>query len=164
MDFSPWPHSGNSFCSFCKIRLKPPADFCIGSKPRTPIPLPRRSSLAAFQLAASVVLFALSQLFLKQGMGGKEEGAFDLAMLASPWVVAGILAEIGSLVLWLGALRTVPLSVAYNLNGATHALIPFGCWAWLGESISPIRWLGIALVMVGVTLSARSAAAVEEKL
>jgi multidrug transporter EmrE-like cation transporter len=110
------------------------------------------------------VLFALSQLFLKQGVGGKAEGAFDFATLASPWVWAGILSEIGSLVLWLGALRTVPLSVAYNLNGATHALIPLGCWAWLGESISPVRWLGIGLVLAGVSLSARSAAAVEEKL
>jgi multidrug transporter EmrE-like cation transporter len=116
------------------------------------------------ELAGSVVLFALSQLFLKQGAGVEAEGTFSFAALASPWVWAGILAEIGSLVLWLGALRTVPLSVAYNLNGATHVLIPLGCWAWLGESISPMRWLGIGLVLAGVTLSARPAAAVEEKL
>ena len=77
---------------------------------------------------------------------------------------AGIIAEVASLVAWLGALRTVPLSIAYNLSGATHVLIPLGCWAWLGESISPLRWLGIALVVAGVVLSAQAAAAVEEKL
>ncbi|MEI9896478.1 MAG: hypothetical protein WDN28_22115 [Chthoniobacter sp.] len=54
--------------------------------------------------------------------------------------------------------------MAYNLSGATHVLIPLGCWAWLGESISPLRWLGIALVLAGVILSAQSAAAVEEQL
>jgi multidrug transporter EmrE-like cation transporter len=117
-----------------------------------------------FELIGSVVLFALSQLFLKQGAGAQTDATFSLAALASPWVCAGILAEIGSLVLWLQSLRTVPLSVAYNLNGATHALIPLGCWAWLGESISPMRWVGIGLIIVGVTVSARAAAAVEERL
>ena len=39
-----------------------------------------------------------------------------------------------------------------------------GCWGWLGEGIPPLRWAGIALVIAGVVLSARSAAAVEERL
>jgi len=125
-----------------------------------------RSPLSAstFQLVASIVLFAASQLLLKRGAGHATDDVFNLASLGSPWVWAGIAAEIASLVTWLAALRTVPLSIAYNLSGATHVLIPLGCWAWLGESISALRWLGIALVVAGVVLSARSAAAVEEKL
>ena len=127
--------------------------------------MPRRPlSAATLQLIASIVLFAASQLLLKRGAGDAAAGVFNFAALGSPWVWAGIVAEIASLVAWLAALRTLPLSVAYNLSGATHVLIPLGCWAWLGESIPPLRWLGIALVVAGVVLSAQPAAAVEEKL
>lgn len=110
------------------------------------------------------MLFAASQLLLKRGAGAEAESAFNFGALESPWVWGGIAAEIASLVLWLGALRTIPLSIAYNLSGATHVLIPLGCWGWLGESISPLRWVGIGLVLAGVVLSAQSAAAVEEQL
>ena len=121
-------------------------------------------STATVQLAASIVLFAAAQLLLKRGAGAVPEGAFNFAALSSAWVWAGIVAEIASLVAWLGALRTVPLGVAYNLGGITHVLIPLGCWGWLGEGIPPLRWVGIGLVIAGVVLSARSAAAVEERL
>jgi multidrug transporter EmrE-like cation transporter len=123
-----------------------------------------RLSPATLQLTGSIVLFAASQLLLKRGAGDEAAGTFNFGALGSVWVWGGIAAEIASLVLWLGALRTVPLSIAYNLSGATHVLIPLGCWAWLGESISPLRWLGIALVIAGVIISAQSAAAVEERL
>ncbi len=127
--------------------------------------MPRRPlSTSTVQLIASIVLFAASQLLLKRGAGAAADDVFNFAALRSPWVWAGIAAEIASLIAWLGALRTVPLSIAYNLSGATHVLIPLGCWAWLGESIPPLRWLGIALVVAGVILSAQAAAAVEEKL
>ena len=127
--------------------------------------MPRRPlSPAAIQLAVSIVLFAASQLLLKRGAGTAADGPFNFGALGSPWVWAGIAAEIASLVTWLGALRTLPLGMAYNLSGITHVLIPLGCWGWLGESIPPLRWLGIALVIAGVVLSAQSAAAVEEEL
>ena len=127
--------------------------------------MPRRPlSSSTVQLAASIVLFAASQLLLKRGAGAMADGVFNFAALASPWVWLGIVAEIASLVAWLGALRTVPLGVAYNISGITHVLIPLGCWGWLGEGIPPLRWAGIGLVLAGVVLSARAAAAVEERL
>lgn len=126
--------------------------------------MPRRISSSTLQLALSIVFFTAAQLLLKRGATAAADSAFNFGALASPWVWLGIVAEIASLVTWLGALRTLPLSVAYNIGGLTHVLIPLGCWGFLGESIPPLRWLGIALVLAGVVLSARSAAEVEEKL
>jgi drug/metabolite transporter (DMT)-like permease len=71
---------------------------------------------------------------------------------------------IGSLFSWLFALRTIPLSVAFTLAGATHVLVPLGSWIWLGEEIPAKRWCGILLVTLGVLVSARPATVVEEKL
>ena len=122
---------------------------------------PRSPSPAYLQLATSVIFFASSQLLLKIGATAPSSGLLNFNALHSPWVWLGIIAEIISLIAWLGALRSIPLSVAYNLSGLTHAIIPLGCWSWLGENISPLRWSGIALVLAGVILSASSAADTE---
>jgi len=76
----------------------------------------------------------------------------------------GILALIVSLGSWLYALRFVPLNVAYNLAGLLHALVPIGCWLFLGEKISLVRVVGIFCVMVGVYVIARPIVHMEERL
>lgn len=115
------------------------------------------------QLAISIVLSTAAQVWLKLGADhGESAGIF--AGLQSPWVWLGIFAMIGSLLTWLNALRSVPLSLAFALAGVIHALVPMACWMWLGESISGKRWIGIALVIAGVVVSAKPATVVEEKL
>ena len=115
------------------------------------------------QLAISIVLSAAAQVWLKLGAErGDSAGVFS--GLHSPWVWLGIFAMIGSLLTWLNALRSVPLSLAFALAGVIHALVPLACWVWLGEAISGKRGLGIALVIAGVVVSARPAMVVEEKL
>ena len=115
------------------------------------------------QLAISFLLSAGAQVWLKLG-AGSGESALGFASLQSPWVWLGIVATIGSLLTWLNALRTVPLSLAFALAGIIHALVPLASWLFLAEAISGKRWVGIALVIAGVVVSARPATAVEEKL
>jgi drug/metabolite transporter (DMT)-like permease len=43
-------------------------------------------------------------------------------------------------------------------------LVPLGAWAFLHESISPRRWLGIVLILAGIIALARPAAKAEEVL
>lgn len=117
------------------------------------------------QVALSVVLSAAAQVLLKIGVGAHSDASvMDFAALRSGWVWLGIAAMIGSLFSWLYALRFVALSVAFTLAGAIHALVPLGCWLFLGESISSMRWFGISLVIAGVVISAKPATVVEEKL
>ena len=115
------------------------------------------------QLAISIALSTAAQVWLKLGAVQGESAGF-LAGLHSPWVWLGIVAMIGSLLTWLNALRAVPLSLAFALAGVIHALVPLACWLWLGEAISGKRWIGIALVIAGVVVSAKPAMVVEEKL
>ncbi len=118
-----------------------------------------------FQMTLSIVLSAAAQVLLKLGVGAKADGSllgFDA--LHSGWVWLGICAMIGSLFSWLYALRFIALSLAFTLAGAIHALVPVGCWIFLGETIPGKRWLGIALVIAGVIVSAQPAGVVEEKL
>jgi drug/metabolite transporter (DMT)-like permease len=84
--------------------------------------------------------------------------------LASPLVWLAMLLMIISLLSWLYVLRYIPLSIAFPLSRMVDVLIPLGCWIILGEHISPRRWCGIGLVIIGLMLTAKPAARLEEKL
>jgi len=87
-----------------------------------------------------------------------------ITALASPLVWLAMLLMIVSLLSWLYVLRYIPLSIAFPLSRVVDVLIPLGCWVILGENISPRRWCGIALVIVGLMLTAKPVAHLEEKL
>jgi undecaprenyl phosphate-alpha-L-ara4N flippase subunit ArnF len=84
--------------------------------------------------------------------------------LESKWVWFGILLTIFSFGAWVRAVRVIPLSIAYTLGNSVYIFIPLGCWWILGETISPRRWVGIALVIVGLIVIARPFAKLDEKL
>lgn len=90
------------------------------------------------------------------------QATIDLAQLRSPWVWLSVILGIGSLLCWLNALRKISLSVAYNLSGMQHVLVPVGSWWFLHEHIGAKQWLGIALVFLGVMITAPAVAHAEE--
>jgi drug/metabolite transporter (DMT)-like permease len=61
-------------------------------------------------------------------------------------------------------LRYNPLNIAYPLSRVVDILVPLGCWIFLGERISTLRWCGIALVVMGLALVAKPVAKMEERL
>ncbi len=121
------------------------------------------------QLALSVVCVLVSELLLKRG-------ATDIAYLSSAWswtgvnglasplVWLGIAFVIASFVSWLYVLKYIPLTIAFPLSRVVDILVPVSCWILLGEFISPRRWCGIALVVIGLALVAKPVARIEERL
>jgi undecaprenyl phosphate-alpha-L-ara4N flippase subunit ArnF len=121
------------------------------------------------QLTLSVVCVLVSELLLKRG-------ATDIADLSSAWswtginglasplVWLGIAFVIASFVSWLYVLKYIPLTIAFPLSRVVDILVPLSCWIFLGEFISPRRWCGIALVVVGLALVAKPVARIEERL
>ena len=87
-----------------------------------------------------------------------------LTGLASPLVWLGIVFLILSFVTWLYVLRQLALSVAFPVSQVVHVMVPLGSWMVLGEMISPTRWGGIALVVIGLFLVAKPVAKLEERL
>ena len=121
------------------------------------------------QLGLSIGCVFVSELLLKRGATevAEPESAFSwtgLNGLASPLVWWAILLVIASFISWLYVLRYIPLSVAYPLSRVVDVLVPLGCWFFLGEQISALRWCGIALVVIGLALVAKPIAKMEERL
>lgn len=121
------------------------------------------------QLGLSVACVFVSELLLKRGateVAAPNDGFSWTGIngLASPLVWWAILLIIASFVSWLYVLRYIPLSLAYPLSRVVDILVPLGCWIFLGELISALRWCGIALVVFGLSLVARPIAKMEEHL
>jgi drug/metabolite transporter (DMT)-like permease len=120
-------------------------------------------------LALSVLCVLVSELLLKRGASAvANPSSFwswtGINGLASPLVWWAILFIIASFVTWLYVLKYVPLSIAFPLSRVVDALVPICCWIFLGEMISTRRWIGIALVVIGLAIVAKPVARMEERL
>jgi multidrug transporter EmrE-like cation transporter len=69
---------------------------------------------------------------------------------------AGMLCYGTSVCVWLAALSKAPVSTAYPMLSLGYIVVAGVSVMWLGESLSPAKVLGIALICAGVVLISRS--------
>jgi drug/metabolite transporter (DMT)-like permease len=113
-------------------------------------------------LALSAPLIGtIGQLLLKSVM--RDVGPIALAQVTSPWrvvqqlvvnpifLVAVALYALG-FVIWLIVLSKLDLSYAYPILALSYSLVPLLSWWAFGEHISPVRWIGIAIICAGVAV------------
>jgi drug/metabolite transporter (DMT)-like permease len=122
-------------------------------------------------LGLNVLLVTASELLLKRGAmstphapGSPWLDSLGIATLGSGWVWAGIACYVVSFLNWLYILRWLPLSIAFPLASTVHALIPLGAWLFLGETLGPVRWGGIVLILAGIWFIAEPMMRAEEAL
>ena len=122
-------------------------------------------SLASFGLVGVAVLLGVAaQLLLKAGTNAVGRFAFSLdnavpvglQLALEPRILGGTGCYALSLVLWVMALSRTEVSVMYPMVSIGFALNALLAWWLLGEALSVQRIAGIAVIMVGVWLVARS--------
>ena len=122
-------------------------------------------SLASFGLVSVAVLLGVAaQLLLKAGTNAVGRFAFSLdnalpvglQLALEPRILGGTGCYALSLVLWVMALSRTEVSVMYPMVSLGFALNALLAWWLLGEALSAQRIAGIAVIMVGVWLVARS--------
>jgi multidrug transporter EmrE-like cation transporter len=69
---------------------------------------------------------------------------------------AGMLCYGASVCVWLAALSKAPVSTAYPMLSLGYIVVAVVSVLWLGETLSPAKVLGIALICAGVVLVSRS--------
>ncbi len=116
------------------------------------------------------VLVTAAEIFLK--LAARETASTPPAVAAlswlglnalwNHWTWAAVPCMIASFAAWIRAVSLVPLNVASLLSNVVHIFVPVSCLLFLGEHISPQRWIGIALVCVGLAL-VKPPAVLEEK-
>lgn len=114
-------------------------------------------------IIASVTLSAIGQICFKFGLMSvnRSSGMSDpvqnvVLALLTPGVLAGLgFYGIGTL-LWLSALSRMELSQAYPFVGLGFALTTLSGWWLFSDQLSLLRLVGIAVILMGVTLVART--------
>jgi multidrug transporter EmrE-like cation transporter len=120
-------------------------------------------------VSLAIVLSAAAQLWMKLGADAVINPIswvswLGFQALGSGWTWLGIIAYIASFGSWLYALRFLPLGLAFNLTNIVYVLVPLASWWFLGEKLGVMRLVGIALILTGIIMLARSVAEIEEKL
>lgn len=110
----------------------------------------------------SVLIGVAGQLLMKHGVTQIGEvsslGALNFLLRAalSPWIVGGIIAYVIGTIFWLFILSKVNVSYAYPMLSLGYVLLLFFAAFFLGEQVSPIRYAGVILIVLGVFLITRS--------
>ena len=115
-------------------------------------------------LMAGVLLNAGAQLLLKAGTNsiGIFEFSRDNILLVGwklalePHIVAGIGCYVISVVVWIMALSRVEVSIAYPMLSIGYVVNALAAWYLFGEAVTPMRIVGIGVIIIGVYIVARS--------
>ena len=113
----------------------------------------------------SVLIGVFGHLSLKTGMS--QVGRIDAEALhqplqllvrvfSRPIILAGIAMYIVGTLIWLVVLSRMDLSFAYPLVATTYVFTPLLANLILREPIPGVRWIGIALILIGVAVVART--------
>jgi len=115
-------------------------------------------------ILTGVLLNAGAQLLLKAGtrvvgvIGVSAAGALSTlwAVGTQPYIIGGLACYVLSVGIWIVALSRVDVSIAYPMLSIGYVVNAFAAWWLFGEMLTPTRLIGIAIILVGVFVLARS--------
>jgi multidrug transporter EmrE-like cation transporter len=120
--------------------------------------------ISLFCIVTGVMLNAGAQLLLKAGVSAVGHFEFTRAnilpigfKLATQLpIVGGLACYVVSVGVWIVGLSRVDVSVAYPMLSLGYAVNAFAAWYLFGEVLSMQKLVGIAIILVGVVVLARS--------
>jgi len=111
-----------------------------------------------------VLINAVAQLLLKAGTRAVGNFDFSLANLrpvgwalaTQPSILGGLTCYVVSVGIWIMALSRVEVSMAYPMLSLGYVVNAFFAWWLFGEAVTAMRITGIAVIIVGVYITAKS--------
>jgi len=115
-------------------------------------------------LFASIVCAVTGQLLLKTTVMKLEGvdfasgnfGAHLKKLLLSPTFYLAMIVYFSSMILYLMAISAIEISMAYPMVAVNYAIILVCSRVFFRENVTPMRWLGVGLIIAGVVLVSRS--------
>ena len=113
----------------------------------------RRTALGL--VLVSVSLNAIGQILFKAALAGQQHSSF-LSIFLNPKTWGGFILYGLSAACWLCVLSRAQLSLGYSLLSLTFPIAVGLSAVLFSESISPLRRAGVGVIVVGVSLLART--------
>jgi multidrug transporter EmrE-like cation transporter len=125
-------------------------------EPRTaPAPVRDSRRLALQAVLVSVALNAAGQLLFKAARAAQPDASL-IALFTRPETWAGIVLYGLSAVVWLWVLSRTHLSYAFPILSLAFPIVVALSAVLFAEPISTMRWIGVGVIMLGVSLLART--------
>ena len=103
----------------------------------------------------SALLNAAGQVLFKAARSAHPDVALS-SLFAYREIWAGLAVYGLSSVCWLWVLARAPLSFAYPILSLTFPIVLAASAIFFSELILPLRWMGVGMIMVGVSVLART--------
>jgi uncharacterized membrane protein len=83
-------------------------------------------------------------------------GTMVASALTSPWVLLGVAFQASFFAMYLTLLSRAEVSKILPMTAIDYIVVVFLAQMVLGEAVTSARWVGVALIVVGVTLVSRT--------
>jgi multidrug transporter EmrE-like cation transporter len=115
-------------------------------------------TLSWITLAAAIVTSLVGQVLLKAGASGSVAASGSFLDQVLRWqTILGLGLYGGAALLYIIALRKIPMSVALPCTAASYVVIALVGWSVFGEAMGVMKMAAILLISAGVVLLAASA-------
>jgi drug/metabolite transporter (DMT)-like permease len=101
--------------------------------------------------AFGVLLVVVSTMVEGFGQTFLKKSALDVAR-RHRWILLGVAVLIVEVLLYSGGLRFLAVSTAFPITSLSFVMVTLLSRWLLGEQISPLRWIGVALILLGTSL------------
>jgi drug/metabolite transporter (DMT)-like permease len=102
------------------------------------------TALGVLLVVVSTMVEGFGQTFLKKS-------ALDVAR-RNTWILLGVAVLIVEVVLYSGALRFLAVSTAFPITSLSFVMVTLLSRWLLGEKVTPLRWAGVGLILIGTSL------------
>lgn len=108
----------------------------------------------AILIALNIVLLVAGQTLWKMGIAAHPLRGLGSAVLAlfTPYIFAGIVLYALATVVWIFLLSRLPISMLYPMQSLAYVATVVIAILFFHEHVSPVRWAGVAVILVGVVL------------
>lgn len=115
-------------------------------------------------VSISIIGMTAASLFAKKGIlsigpspqNFSELAPFFLKAFTNTYVISAVCLTILTALVWLLAMSRAQLSFIYPFMALTYVLVALFSLLLFKEDVTPLRWLGIIVICVGVFLVSRS--------
>lgn len=107
---------------------------------------------------------SIAQLLMKTGLNHTGMSTVTLANfpdfflnnVSSVFIWLGILVYIANFFIWMAILTRIDLSVAFPVGSTSYIFVPVLSMIFLHERVDPLRWAGIAVIILGIHFVSQS--------
>jgi multidrug transporter EmrE-like cation transporter len=125
--------------------------------------LSRAVAMSYFYVACTVLLTVYGQIVIKWQVlqagpfpdNPADKAWFLARLLVNPWVLSAFAAALLASVCWMAAMTRLDLSHAYPFMSLAFILVMISSGFFFGEAITPLKVVGIGLVVLGLIVGSQ---------